>query len=46
MAAMARLTGDELAAWVTSSCAAAGVPTKIADTRAVGVVAVLLPIGA
>lgn len=39
---MARLTGDELAAWVARSCAASEVPLKVTDSRAVGDVAVLL----
>jgi len=39
---MARLTGDDLAAWVARSCAASQVPIKVTDARAVGVVAVLL----
>ena len=40
--AMARLSGDELAAWVAASCARSGVPLRITDPVAIRDVVVLL----
>ena len=39
---MGRLTGEELAAWVTASCQAQGVPTKVTDPHVLGLVGTLL----
>ena len=39
---MARLTGDDLAAFVAASCDRSGVPVKVTDRGAIGQVAVLL----
>lgn len=36
------LSPDELAAWVTASCARHGVPVKVTDVGALAVVATLL----
>lgn len=39
---MARLTSEELAAWVAASCERHGVPVKVTDAAVVDQVAVLL----
>src|SRR5437868_1195436 len=39
---LSRLTGEELAAWVASSCAAQGVPVKVTDPTVVRRVGALL----
>ena len=39
---MGRLTGAELAAWVTASCLAQGVPTKVTDPHVLSHVGTLL----
>ena len=39
---MARLSGEELAAWVTASCARSGVPVRVTDQAVLGRVVVLL----
>ena len=39
---MARLTGDDLRAWVEASCSAQGVPVKVTDPMVVARVGVLL----
>ena len=39
---VARLTDDQVAAFVTASCAAQGVPVKVTDSKVLGDVVVLL----
>lgn len=42
MGVMGRMSSDELAAWVTASCVAQGVPVKVTDPHLLAKVGVLL----
>lgn len=42
MGAMARITAEELAAWVKASCAAQGIPERVADPAVLAQVGTLL----